>query len=188
MRKKEIDYFENSRRATYSQRAYAEKNPNGWQDYSKDIWGFTACDGPGDTAFVVGGKMRRFEAYAARSVSFDWVNDDGTIAPTAAGGSVAFAPEICIPALKAMKERYGSLVWQEYGFIDAFNPTFGTPATSVTGWFDRDYLGIDQGPIVIMIENLRSGFVWSVMKKNSYVVNGLRRAGFSGGWLEGKSK
>jgi len=186
MKTKGIDYFENSRRATYSQWAYAKENPNGWQDYSSDIWGFTACDGPGDTAFFVDGKMRKFWAYSARGVSFDWVSDDGTIAPTAAGGSIAFAPEICVPVLKAMKEKYGNLLWREYGFVDAFNPTFRTPATSEAGWFDRDFLGIDQGPIVIMIENLRNSFVWNVMKKNPYIVKGLRRAGFSGGWLDRK--
>jgi len=177
-----IDYFENSRRATYSQREYAKANPGHWRDYSENIWGFTACDGPGDTAFVVEGRRRQFLGYAARGVSVDWVNDDGTLAPAAAAGSLPFAPEISIPALKAMKEHYGTHLWREYGFADAFNPTFITPKTP-SGWFDRDYLGIDQGPIAIMIENLRSGLVWEVMKKNPYIVRGLQKAGFSGGWL-----
>jgi hypothetical protein len=183
MKAKGLDYFENSRRATYAQQAYARENAGKWRDYSENIWGFTACDGPEDTAFVVDGKERKFWTYRARGVSFDWVEDDGTIAPTAAGGSVAFAPEICIPALKAIREKYHTRVWQEYGFIDAFNPTFITPRT-LNGWFDHDYLGIDQGPIVIMIENLRNGFVWNVMKKNPYLVKGLQRAGFDGGWLK----
>lgn len=183
MQEKGIDYFENARRATYSQRAYAKENPRQYRDYSENIWGWTACDGPGDTSFVVDGRRRTFLGYAARGVSFDWVNDDGTIAPTATGGSLAFAPEICLPALKAMKQKYGSLLWREYGFADAFNPTYMTPSTP-DGWFDVDYLGIDQGPIVIMIENLRSEFVWKTMKKNPYVVLGLNRAGFTGGWLD----
>jgi hypothetical protein len=131
----------------------------------------------------VDGQKRLFQGYSARGVSFDWANDDGTIAPTAAGGSVVFAPEICVPALKTMEEKYGSLLWKEYGFADAFNATFVTPSTP-DGWFDVDYLGIDQGPIVIMIENLRSELVWNTMKKNAYVVRGLKRAGFTGGWLE----
>jgi hypothetical protein len=183
MKEKGIDYFENSRRATYSQRAYAMENPFTFRGYSDTIWGFTACDGPGDTTFLVDGKKRKFSRYEARGVSFDWVNDDGTIAPTAAGGSVAFAPEICVPTLKTMKERYGARLWREFGFLDAFNPTFITARTGEAGWFDADYLGIDQGPIVIMIENLRNGFVWNIMKKNPYVVEGLKRARFTGGWL-----
>jgi len=183
MKKKGIDYFENSRRAVYSQRAYSIQNPRKFKDYSENIWGLTACDGPKDTTLIVNGEKYKFEYYAARGVSVDWSNDDGTIAPTAAGGSVAFAPEICIPALKAIKEKYGDKVYRSYGFIDAFNPTFITDETP-NGWFDKDYLGIDQGPIIIMIENLRNGFVWEVMKKNPYITAGLKKAGFTGGWLK----
>lgn len=179
-----IDYFENSRRATYTHQAYGKENPQGYRAYSEDIWGWTACDGPKDTAFAVDGRTRRFWSYRARGVSMDWVEDDGTLAPTAAGGSVAFAPEICVPALKAMRQRYGKGLWREYGFADAFNPTYATPATGAGGWVGPDYLGIDQGPIAIMIENLRNGFVWNTMKRNPYVVAGLRHAGFSGGWLD----
>jgi hypothetical protein len=184
MRSKGIDYFENSRRATYTHREYGRENPLGYRDYSRDIWGWTACDGPNDTTFEVDGRVRRFGYYQARGVSVDWVNDDGTIAPTAAGGSVAFAPEICVPALKAMRTRYAEKLWREYGFADAFNPTYVTPETGPGGWVGKDYIGIDQGPIAIMIENLRSGFVWNTMKRNPYVLAGLRRAGFSGGWLD----
>ena len=177
MREREIDYEENSRRATYSQRDYGAANPSGYAGYSRDVWGMTPCDGPGDTTFTVGGKVRKFIGYAGRGVSFDWSLDDGTIAPTGVGGSVAFTPEICIPALKAMRQAAGGRVWSTYGFLDAFNPTFVTPATGPEGWVDRDYLGIDQGPIAIMIENLR---------KNPYVIRGLRQAGFTGGWLDAR--
>lgn len=183
MRGKGIDYFENSRRATLTQPLYAKENPRGYRGYSELVWGFSACDGPGDTTFIVDGRERTFLGYSARGVSFDWVNDDGTITPTAAGGSLPFAPEICIPALKIMRSRFGNRLWREYGFADAFNLTFITDRTP-DGWYDTDYLGIDQGPIVIMIENLRSEFVWNVMKKNPYIVRGLKRAGFTGGWLE----
>jgi hypothetical protein len=143
----------------------------------------TACDGPKDTSFVVDEIVRKFQGYAARGASVDWTNDDGTIAPAAAGGSLAFAPEICIPTLKTLHRTYGSLLLGDYGFIDAFNPTFITPSTPA-GWFDTDYLGIDQGPIAIMAENLRTELIWSLMKKNPYIVRGLQRAGFRGGWLE----
>ncbi len=176
MRDKGIDYFENSRRATLTHQAYAKENPKKMKGYSENIWGFTACDGPAEDVRVIDGIERRFITYGARGVSADWVNDDGTIAPTAAGGSVAFAPEICIPALQAMRDRIPGL-WTKYGFLDAFNLTYVTEKTP-NGWIDGDYLGIDQGPIVIMIENLRSELVWKVMKKNPYVQKGLEKAGF----------
>jgi len=182
MREKGIDYFENSRRATYTHRGYAMQNPDGWRGYDSTCWGLTACDGPGDTSVVVNGTSRQFHWYSARGTSLDWVLDDGTIAPTAAASSIPFAPEICIPAVKAMRERYGAALFRPYGFADAFNPSFITPRTPA-GWFDKDYIGIDQGPIAIMIENYRTGLVWNVMKKNPYVVNGLRKTGFTGGWL-----
>ena len=183
MQKKGIDYFENSRRATYAQRAYAIHNPRKFNDYSEIIWGFTACDGPKDTTLKRNGETYKFDYYAARGVSIDWSNDDGTIAPTALGGSIPFAPEICVPALKAIKEKYGSKVYREYGFVDAFNPTFVTDKTP-EGWFGKDYLGLDQGPIIIMIENFRTGLVWKTLKKNPYIISGLKKAGFKGGWLE----
>jgi hypothetical protein len=183
MRSRGIDYFENSRRATYTHRIYAIQNPRNWRDYSEDIWGFSACDGPGYRVVDIDGVKKTFLAYGARGVSFDWVSDDGTIAPTAVGGSVAFAPEICVPALKAMRAKYGERLWREYGFVDSFNPSFPNIEKGQQGWFDHDYIGIDQGPIVIMIENLRNGFVWEVMKTNQYIVLGLQRAGFTGGWL-----
>jgi hypothetical protein len=183
MRGKGIDYFENSRRAAYAHRTYAVRNPHQWIDYSDSIWGLTACDGPKDTSFVVAGRMRHFRSYSARGTGAEEEVDDGTIAPTGAGGCIPFAPEICIPAVKAMRNRYGDRLWTRYGFVDAFNPTYVTPHTPA-GWFDHDHLGIDQGPVALMIENHRNGFVWEVMKKNRYLVEGLRRAGFTGGWLE----
>ena len=71
----------------------------------------------------------------------------------------------------------------EYGFKDAFNLTYVTDETP-NGWFDIDYLGIDQGPILLMIENHQSELIWNVMKKNPYIVAGLKKAGFKGGWLQ----
>ncbi len=126
MRGKGIDYFENSRRATLSQRAYGADNPNDWKDYSADIWGWTASDGPkySKNEYTVNGKPRTFFTYTARGVSSIRVVDDGTVVPTAAGGSVAFAPEVAIPALMAMKAKYGERAYAEYGFKDAINPSF----------------------------------------------------------------
>jgi hypothetical protein len=191
MREHGIDYFENSRRATLAQRAYAIDNPSGWEGYGENFWGLTASDGPKDTTLVMDGDARRFRTYWARGADADGIRDDGTLAPTAAGGSIPFAPDAAIPALKAMKERYGDRLYREYGFLDAFNPTFegarpfrGTVEPG-EGWVNRDYLGIDQGPIVLMIENYRSELIWETMKSNPYIIRGLCRAGFSGGWLEG---
>jgi hypothetical protein len=150
--------------------------------YADTVWGMTACDGPGDTIFTVGGVKRRFTGYAARGASFDWTLDDGTIAPTAAGGSLPFAPEICIPALKAMRRLHGDGLFRRYGFADAFNMTCRTERWT-DGWYDPDHVGIDQGPIAIMIENQRNGFVWKQISRSPSIVRGLRRAGFSGGWL-----
>lgn len=190
MRAKGIDYFENSRRATYAQRSYAAHNPNGWRDYSANVWGLTAGDGPFDTTFVVAGRPRTFFSYTARGAAATEVRDDGTLGATALGGSIPFAPEITIPALVAMRERYGENVFSAYGFIDSFNPTLDIAVTPRyghivrgTGWVATDYLGIDQGPIVAMIENYRSDLIWRTMRKNPYVVAGLKRAGFTGGWL-----
>jgi hypothetical protein len=192
MKEKGIDYHENSRRATYSQRAYAMDNPQGWKGYGEDVWGLTACDGPVDGTFTIDGRSRRFHTYMARGAGLREVRDDGTIAPTAAASSIAFAPEIAIPAIEAMHRRWGSELFGKYGFVDAFNPTFTLENVRLqhgrvvpgVGWFDKDYLGIDQGPIVAMIENHRSGLVWKTMRKNPYIVQGLKRAGFTGGWLE----
>lgn len=189
MKKRGIDYFENSRRATLVNHAYCVENPRKWRDYSSEIWGLTACDGPKDETRLVSGVQQRFMGYSARGIAVGYLVDDGTIAPTAAGGSIPFAPEICVPALKAMRNKYGSRVWGKYGLVDAFNPTytFGSGAGFTSeGWFDPEWLGIDQGPIVIMIENYRNEFVWNLMKKNPYIVQGLKRAGFTDGWMQGK--
>ena len=103
-----------------------------------------------------------------------------------------FAPEIVIPAVEEMHRRYGEHLFTKYGFLDSFNPTLSTTEVPLKhgrvepglGWIDGDYLGIDQGPIVAMIENYRTQFVWKTMRGNPHVVRGLRRAGFTGGWLD----
>jgi hypothetical protein len=191
MRSRGIDYFENSRRATLSQRAYAIDNPGGFRGYGENVWGLSACDGPFDGDSVIDGRKIHFMTYAARGAAHGEIRDDGTISPTAAASSIAFAPEISIPAIEEMHRVWGENLYSKYGFLDAFNPTLrrmrktqhGRVIPGV-GWFDHDYLGIDQGPIVAMIENYRTGLVWNVMRKNPHVRRGLERAGFRGGWLE----
>lgn len=192
MRGKGIDYFQNSRQAALSQRAYATANPGGWAGYGPNVWGLSACDGPLDATLEVGGRSRKFQSYAARGASLVYILDDGTIAPTAAAGAVAFAPEVVIPELQEIRRRWGDHILNEHGFLDAFNPTLTAASIAVkhgrivpgVGWFDGDQLGIDQGPIVAMIENYRSELIWRTMRRNPYIVAGLKRAGFAGGWLD----
>lgn len=192
MREKGSDYFENSQRAVLAQRAYARRNPLGFHGYSAEVWGLTACDGPADVTLTVDGRTRRFLTYGARGVSSFWSNDDGTIAPTAAAASVPFAPEAATACVKAIRRLWGEHVFGAYGFFDAFNPTFRdttvpTPLGRVVpgvGWFATNHLGIDQGPIVLMIENHRSEMVWRLTRTSAPLLRGLRLAGFSGGWLD----
>ncbi len=190
MRERGIDYFENSRRATYAQRNYAIENPMKWRGYGENVWGLTASDGPQQTMQEYRREQREFRHYSARGVGFRENFDDGTIAPTAAIASLPFAPEIVIPATEHMHERYGDYLYSSYGFLDAFNPSFDYDIPIKAGrivpgegWVASDYIGIDQGPILTMIANYRNGFVWDVMKKNPYIRKGLERAGFEGGWL-----
>jgi len=192
MRGRGIDYFENSRRATLAQHAYAIANPAKFRDYGTNIWGLTASDGPIDTTMSVDNVSRQFHTYAARGAAANDIRDDGTLAPTAAGGSLPFAPEITVPALRAMRGKYGDPLFGQYGFLDAFNPTYHDArwraqqghVVDGVGWFDNDYLGIDQGPIIAMIENYRTGLIWRLMRQSPYIKRGLQRAGFTGGWLQ----
>ena len=147
MRSKGSDYFVNSTRATYANRAYCIANPGGWKGYGELVWGLTASDGPLDGACGSGTGATRFHAYWARGAGPGAPTDDGTIAPTAAGGSVPFAPEVAIPTLMHMRERFGDRLYGQYGFKDAFNLSYPAQSGSGEGWFDDQYLAIDQGPI-----------------------------------------
>jgi hypothetical protein len=194
MRDAGFDYFENSRRATFAQRAYAIANPMGWDGYSNDIWGLTACDGPGDFKLRHRGQTRQVRSYSARGpLGQPDGFDDGTIAPTAAISSLPFAPEICIPATQALHRQYGADIYRRYGFVDSFNPPVRDPAHKLgsgrimpaAGWVATDYLGIDQGAIVTMVANYRRDAVWRRMRQSPTIRRGLQRAGFTGGWLDG---
>jgi hypothetical protein len=180
MRERGIDYFENSRRATFAQQAYAIRNPKHFRDYGEYCWGLTASDGPGPATRRINGIERRFYDYKARSIPYG--PDDGTLAPWAAVASLPFAPEIVLPTIRHFGEAYPHLM-REYGLRCSFNPTFQDGSRSGSGWHSQGYYGLEQGPIVLMIENYRSGFLWSLMKRCPYLVEGLRRAGFENGWL-----
>jgi hypothetical protein len=181
MRAKGIDYFENSRRATYVQQQYAVRNPLDYKGYGQYCWGITASDGPGSTCLKLGGVERCFFDYVARAVPYG--PDDGTIAPWAAVASLPFAPEIVLPTLQHFNDVYPEVA-SKFGFKCSFNPTFQSENHKGEGWISEGYYGLDQGPIVMMIENYRTGFLWRLMKRCPAIVEGLRKAGFKGGWCD----
>ena len=191
LRRHDLDLFENSRRATRAQRNYAIANPNHCRGYDGEVWGLTACDGPGDFKADIAGRTREFFSYSARGPDD---RDDGTIAPTAMAASINFEPALVTAGLAAMHRRYGSAIYGKYGFLDSFNPTLTALPEGKTllhgrivpglCWVDTDYLGIDQGPIVAMIANHRDDFIWQRMRNCRPLVTGLKRAGFAGGWLD----
>ena len=176
-----LDYFENSRRATLVQQEYARRNPNGFEGYGEFCWGLTACEGPGPQELTVGGVKRVFFDYIARGVPHG--PDDGTLAPWAVVASLPFAPEIVLPTLEHFNEIEIGLD-HPYGLEATFNPSFPAEENRRRGWLSPWHFGINQGPIVLMIENHRSELLWSLMKKSPYILEGLRQAGFAGGWLE----
>jgi len=195
MKRRGLDYFENSRRAVYAQRAYAVANPRGCRDYGATIWGITASDGPADVVIENASGRRLFRSYSARGMDATGKYDDCTLAPSAVVASMPFAPELVIPATLEMHRRYGQHIYSTYGFLDSFNRTFlfDVPLRHGRripkfGWVAGDYLGIGQGAMLAMIENYRSALVWRVMRTNPYLRRGLEQAGFSGGWLDGSPR
>jgi hypothetical protein len=143
-------------KATHAQRHFcidlAREFP---KSYSENVWGITASDS--EKGYVAWGGPPRDPAI------------DGTVVPCAAGGSLMFAPEIAVAALREMRERYGDRNYGRYGFADAFNPT--------TGWVGPDVIGIDVGITLVSAENLRSGFVWRYFMRNAEIPRALRLAG-----------
>ncbi len=179
-RDKGLDYCENSRRATYVQREYAIRNPLGFAGYGENFWGLTASDGPGWTTRKIDGIERSFFDYVARGAPYG--PDDGTIAPWAVVASLPFAPEIVLPTVRHFQETYPQASG-EYCFRCSFNLTFPNEPDASPGWTSPYHFGINLGPVVLMCENYRSGLLWRVMRACPYVVTGLRRAGFTNGWL-----
>jgi hypothetical protein len=180
MREHGIDYHENSRRATFAQRDYAIRNPRRFRGYGECCWGITACAGPGPARRRIDGVERCFYDYRARGIPFG--PDDGTLAPWAVVASLPFAPEIVLPAIRHLREAHPGLEGR-YGLLGSYNQTFDDPSRQGRGWQDTRHFGLEQGPIVLMIENYRSGLLWSLMRRCPHLVTGLRRAGFGGGWL-----
>ena len=176
MRRRDSDYFVNSRRATHVQQQYAVRNPRKFEGYSACSWGFTASDGPGPARRRIRGVARLFHAYKARGVP--WGPDDGTLAPWAAAASLPFVPDIVLPTLRYFDEAFPEMV-SRYGFKCSFNPTF--PARTAKGWISKGYYGLDQGPVVLMIENQRSELIWRLharrwsARREGAATRGVRR-------------
>jgi hypothetical protein len=183
MRAKDSNYFENSRRAVYAQQLYAIRNPKKRKGYGRYSWGITASDGPGPAEQRIDGRKVRFFDYRARSIPYG--PDDGTLAPWAVAASLPFAPEIVLPSLKRLNHDYPEIT-SKYGFKCSHNLTFNSGKQK--GWIAKGYYGLDQGPIVMMIENYRTGLIWRLMRRCPAIVAGLRRAGFRGGWLNSKNR
>lgn len=175
-----FDYAENSRRATLIQRAYAIDNPHGFAGYSERAWGVTASDGPGPAVQTIDGISRTLLGYAARGVPLG--PDDGTLSPWAIVASIPFAPEIVCDATRyaidrlALKNRSGP------GFAASYNPTI--PGRDGHAWISPWEFGLNQGPILVAIENFKTELTWRSMRSCRYVIDGLERAGFVGGWLD----
>jgi hypothetical protein len=178
MREKGSDYFENSRRAILVQREYARRNPYGFEGYGDNCWGFTANEGPGYKTLKIDGRERRFFGYAARGAPYG--PDDGTIGPCATLASLPFAPGFAISALRHICARFPDLA-KDSRLPSGINPTF--PGEGSSGWISNGCFGLDQGILVLMIENYRSRLIWKLMRQCPYIDIGLRRAGFEGGWL-----
>ncbi len=178
MREKDCDYFENSRRATYVQREYAMRNPGSFEGYGANCWGLSAGDGPQADARRISGRHQTFYGYAARGMPFG--PDDGTVCASSTLSSLVFAPELVLPALRALGSRSGN---NDATLIRAsgFNPTVAEAGPN--GWVSQGEFGLDQGMIVLMIENHRSALPWRLSRANPYIRAGLHRAGFKGGWL-----
>jgi len=152
------DYWEQNRNHTLINREHCVRNPNKFKGYGPDCWGLTSSD--------------TYNGYDAHSPT----NDKGTISPTAALSAFPYTPEYSMQALKHFYYDLGDKIWSEYGFVDAFNET--------QNWVAHSHLAIDQGPIVAMIENYRSGLIWKLFMSCPEIQTGLKRLGFESPWLK----
>lgn len=165
------------------QQRYAIDNPGRFAGYGAHEWGITASDGPGPSKRKIDGVHRRFYNYVGRGAPYGI--DDGTLAPWSVVASLPFAPEIVLPTMHHFVHTLQLHRHEPYGFKASFNRTW--PDSQKTGgsagWVSPHFFGLDQGPIVLMIENHRSGMLWELMRSCRPIVDGLRKAGFAGGWL-----
>jgi hypothetical protein len=178
MREKRSDYFENTKGTIAVHREYSERNPNDFKGYSRNFWGVTAGDGPSEQELRLDGRDQRFFGYMSRGVPYG--PDDGTIAPWAMLATLPFDADAALAGTRHLLEAYPQVCIEDR-FSSGFNPTLPMDGK---GWLSEGWYGLDQGLLVMMIENHRSGLIWEVFRKSPYVQAGLRRAGFEGGWLQ----
>jgi len=178
MREKRSDYFNNTKAAIALHREYGERNPHDFKGYSRNFWGVTAGDGPSDQELRLNGRDQRFFGYMSRGVPYG--PDDGTIAPWAMLATLPFDADAALAGARHLLEAYPQVCTDDR-FASGFNPTL---PVDVNGWLSEGWYGLDQGLLVMMIENHRSGLIWNVFRKSPYVQAGLKRAGFEGGWLQ----
>jgi hypothetical protein len=176
---KKTDYFENSRVATQIQREYAIRNPRKFLEYAHNCWGFSASDGPGNGTGKYRGRKHHFYGYMARGAPFG--PDDGTLSPWAAIASLPFAPDIVIELIWHMEKLVGHSP-DGLGFYSSFNPSYPC-GDSARGWTAPWHYALNQGAIVLMIENYRTGLIWRLMRECAPIKEGLLHAGFRSGWL-----
>jgi hypothetical protein len=172
------DYFKNTQHAIRIQREFAYLNPNGFVGYGPDLWGFTACNGPHGEVENLFGDIERCRGYAARGVPFG--PDDGTIAPWAPLACLPFDPDAAMSALGHIRKTFPQLL-REGRFPSSFNPTL--QGEGPEGWVSPGCSGLDQGLLVMMIENSRTELIWRLMRSCQPIRRGLERANFGKGWL-----
>ncbi|MEO8777236.1 MAG: glucoamylase family protein, partial [Rhodanobacter sp.] len=175
----DIDYVENTRRAIQVQRDYANLNPHNFVGYGNDIWGLSACMGPEGKLKMRNGQTGKFLGYAARGVTNG--PDDGTLVPWAAATCMAHAPEAALAGVQAMLKAYPRAL-SDGQFIGGINPSL--PGNGPEGWLAPARFGLDQGLVIMMIENARTGLLWELTRNSAVVKRGLKTLGFGGGWLD----
>jgi hypothetical protein len=178
MREKRSDYFINTQQAIAVQREYCARNPEDYVAYDRDLWGISAGDGPSHAQMGRQHHDLRVFGYMARGAPLG--PDDGTLAPWAMPASLPFAAADALRGTRQLLARYPQ-VCPEDRFVSGFNPTY---ADGDHCWLSEGWYGLDQGLLVMMLENHRSGLNWRLMRECRYLRDGLRRAGFEGAWLE----
>lgn len=158
LKDKYADYWQQNRNHTLINREHCIRNPNKFKGYGENCWGLTASD--------------TYDGYNA----FSPTNDFGTITPTAALSAFPYTPEHSMKALRHFYYNLGDKIWSEYGFVDAFNET--------KNWYAKSHLAIDQGPIIVMIENHRSGLIWNLLMSCPEVQAGLKKLGFTSPYIK----
>jgi hypothetical protein len=174
----DFDYFRNTQNAVAIQREYVARNPRGFAAYDRDLWGITAGDGPSNEDKTLHPRDRRFYGYMARGVPFG--PDDGTIAPWAMLATLPFCPDAALRGTRHLLARFPEVCPGDR-FSSGFNA--GTLEDGGT-WLSVGWYGLDQGLLVMMIENYRSGLIWNLARGSPLLRRGLKGAGFAGGWLD----